>query len=103
MTQIGNYPQCSSGFNGNPITTVISSYSPTVSAENYVTEFYNNMSSFTRYIPKHNVLIIAVDFNAHLGIAHDNKYAYHIETKRNGYLLDHFLIENDLKSLNTTF
>ena len=91
-------------FNGNPITTVVSCYSPTnVSDEDDVSEFYNNMSSFTRYVPKHNVLIIAGDFNAYLGIDHDNKFAYHTETNRNGYLLDHFIIENGLKSLNTKF
>ena len=62
------------------------------------------MSSFTRYVPKHNVLlIIAGDFNAQLGIYHDNKLSYHTETNRNGYLLDHFIIKNDLKSLYTTF
>ena len=61
------------------------------------------MSSFTRYIPKHNVLIIAGDFNEHLGIDHDNTLSYHTETNRNGYILDHFIIENGLKSLNTKF
>ena len=61
------------------------------------------MNSFTRYVPKHNVLIIAGDFNAHLGIDHDNKCAYHTETNINGYLLHHFIIENGLKSLNTNF
>ena len=91
-------------FNGNPITTVVSCYSSTnVSDEDDVSEFYNNMSSFTRYVPKHNVLIIAGDFNAYLGIDHDNKFAYHTETNRNGYLLDHFIIENGLKSLNNKF
>ena len=61
-------------FNGNHITTVISCYSPiNVSDEDHVTEFYNNMSSFTRYVPTHNVLIIAGDFNAYLGIDHNNK------------------------------
>ena len=41
-------------FNGNPITTVISCYSPTnVSDEDDVTEFYNNMSSF---IPYQNIM-----------------------------------------------
>ena len=49
-----------------------------------VTELYNNMSSFTRYVPTHNVLIIAGDFNAHLGIDHDNKFSYHTETNRKG-------------------
>ena len=63
-----------------------------------VSEFNNNMSSFTHYVPKHNVLIIADDFNAHLCIDHDNKFAYHTETNRNGYLFDHFIIENGLKS-----
>ena len=28
------------------------------------------------------ILIIAGDFNAHLGIDHDNKFAYHSETNR---------------------
>ena len=61
------------------------------------------MSSFTSYLPTNNVLIIAGDFNAHLGIYHDNKCSYPSETYRNGYLLDHFIIENGLKSLNTKF
>ena len=91
-------------FNGNPITTVISCYSQTnVSDEDGVTEFYNNVSSFIRYVPTHNVLIIAGDCNAHLGIDHDNKFTYYTETNRNGYLLDYFIIENDLRSLNTKF
>ena len=91
-------------FNGNPIMKVISCYSPTnVSDEDDVTDFYNDISSFIRYVPKHNVLIIAGDFNAHLGIDHDNKFAYHTESNINGYLLDHFIIENCLKSLNLKF
>ena len=84
--------------------TVISCYIPTnVSDEDDVTDFYNNMSLFTLYLPKHNVLIISGDFNAHLGIDHDNKCSYHTETNRNGYLLDHLIIENGLKSLNSKF
>ena len=79
-------------------------YSPTnISDESNVTEFYNNKSSFTRYVPKHNLLIIVGDFNAQLGIDNDNKYSYHTETNRNGYILDHFKIDNGLKSLNTRF
>ena len=65
-------------FNGNPITTVISCYSPTnVSDEDDITEF-NKMSSFTRYVPKHNVLIIAGYFNTHVGIDHGNIFSYNI-------------------------
>ena len=79
-------------FNRNPITTVVSCYSPTnISDEDDITEFHN-MSSFTRNVPKHNVLIIACDFNAHLGIDHDNKCSYNTETNRYGYLLDQFII-----------
>ena len=61
------------------------------------------MISFTRYVPRHNVVIIASDLNAHLVIDHDNTFAYHTETNRNGCLLDHFIIENGLKILNTKF
>ena len=52
------------------------------------------MSYFTRYVPEHNVLIIAGDFNAYLGIDHDNTFSYHTEINRNGYILDNFIIEN---------
>ena len=38
-----------------------------------------------------------------MGIDHDNKYSYDTETNRNGSRLDHFIIENGLKSLNTRF
>ena len=48
-------------FNGNPITTIISCCRPTnVSDEDDVTEFYNNMSSFPCYVPKHNSLFIVL-------------------------------------------
>ena len=46
-------------FNGNYITTVMSCYSPTnISDKDDVTEFDNNMSSFTRYVPTNNVVIM---------------------------------------------
>ena len=49
-----------------------------------------------------NNTLVKLQF-ADLGIDHDNKFAYHTETNRNGYLLDHFIIENGLKSLNNKF
>ena len=53
---------------GNPRTTVISCYSPTnVSDENETANFYTELSALTRSIPRHNILIIEGDFNAHLG------------------------------------
>ena len=49
-------------------TTIISCYSPTnVSEELEVEQFYMELASLTRQIPKHNMLVIEYDFNAHLG------------------------------------
>ena len=46
-------------FQGNPETTIISSYSPTnVSEEEQVGHFYYDLSSLTRQILKHNLLVI---------------------------------------------
>ena len=53
--------------NGNPQTTIISCYSPTnVSTEDEVEKFYEELTSVTRQVPKHNILIIGGDFNAQL-------------------------------------
>ena len=53
---------------GKPQTTIISCYSPTnVSDEQETIEFYTELNSLTRRIPKHNILIIGGDFNAQLG------------------------------------
>ena len=42
-------------FNGNPATSIISCYSPTnVSDESEVENFYQELTSLTRNIPKHN-------------------------------------------------
>ena len=64
-------------YDGNPIMTVISCYKPiNVSDEDDVTDIYNNVCSFTHYVPKPNVLIIASDFNTDLGIDHNNTFSY---------------------------
>ena len=91
-------------FNGNPHTTVISCYSPTnVCDEQEVDDFYNDLSSLVRTVPKHNVLILGGDLNAQLGKNEYHKHAYHDETNRNGEHLHHFLIENELICLNTHY
>ena len=91
-------------FEGNPMTTVISSYSPTnVTDEQEVELFYTDLTAFTRNIPKHNVLIIGGDFNAHLGYDDGHKYSLHRETNRNGNMLQSYLQENNLLCLNTHF
>ena len=91
-------------FNGNPKTTVICCYSPTnVTDETEVENFYADLSSVTRQVPKHNILLIGGDFNAHLGQKEGFKHAYHDTTNRNGNMLKDFLMENNLLSLNTKF
>ena len=88
--------------NGNPRTTVISCYSPTnVSDEIEVERFYVNLTSVTRQIPKHNFVVIAGDFKAHLGQQDGFKYSYHAQTNRNGVMLKDYLHENNPICLNT--
>ena len=54
-------------FNYNPCTSIVSSNSPTnASDETDITTFYNELSSLVGHIPKHNVLIIGRDMNAHI-------------------------------------
>jgi exonuclease III len=91
-------------FNGNPEATIISCYSPTnVHDESEVEKFYHELSSVTREVPKHNVLLLGGDYNAQLGQSEDHKHAYHLLTNRNGIMLNNFLKENKLSCLNTSF
>ena len=91
-------------FNGNPQTSIIVYYSPTNLCDpTEIENFYENLTSTTRRIPKHNVLIIAGDFNAHLGIQDGFKFALHDESNRNGILLKDYILENNLLCLNTLY
>ena len=55
-------------FNGNPIATIISCYSPTnVSDETELVTFYDELSSLVRSIQKHNMLVIGGDMNVQIG------------------------------------
>jgi len=91
-------------FNGNPQTSIICCYSPTNVTEEVETErFYDELSSIIRQIPKHNVLLIGGDFNAHLGQENGHKFAYHQQTNRNGIMLNNILKEQNLIALNTYF
>ena len=54
--------------NGNPRARIISCYSPTnVSEETELIDFYDELSSLFRTIPKHNVLINGGNMNAQIG------------------------------------
>ena len=65
--------------------------------------FYVDITSYTRHIPKHNVLVIGGDFNAHIGKENGYKYSFHKTTNRNGNMFTNFIHENNLLCLNTHF
>ena len=91
-------------FNGNPASSVICCYSPTnVSEEDVAQKFYDDLSSLTRQIPKHNVLVIGGDFNAKVGNSDEYKFSFHETSNRNGKMLTEYLKENKLTCLNTRF
>ena len=91
-------------FKGNPKTSVICCYSPTsVSDKAKVENFYNDLSSLTQQIPKHNVTIIGGDFNAKLGRNNGFIHSFHEESNRNGKLLNNFLMESNMVCLNTLY
>ena len=91
-------------FNGNPETTIISCYSPTnVADEDIVTQFYDELSSLIRDVPKHNLLLIGGDFNAQLNAENNKSFSFHDQTNRNGELFLEFAVENQLLVLNTKF
>ena len=91
-------------FQGNPQTTVISYYSPTnVSNETDAEIFYSDLSSLIRQVPKHNVLIIGGDFNAHQRQNDSFKLSYHQNSNINGEMFKNRLLENKLLYLNTHF
>ena len=74
-----------------------------MSKEDEVEKFYEELTSVTRQVTKHNILIIGGDFNAQLGQSDGFKYAYHSETNRNGSIFKDYLNENNLLCLDTKF
>ena len=71
-------------FNGKLGMAITSYYSPTnVSEETDLIVFYNELPSLVRSIPKHNVLIIGGDMNAHVGKNVINKFSLHNSSNRN--------------------
>ena len=72
-------------FNVTPSTKIFSCYSPTnASDETDIIPFYNELSSLVWNIPKHNVLIICRDINAHIDKNENNKFCLHNSPYRNG-------------------
>ena len=86
-------------FNGNPNTSVISTYAPVEGSED-CEEHYAKISEFVNRIPKHHFLIQCGDFNAHTG-EKDAPFTYHQRTNRNGSLLLEHVNECNLVITNT--
>ena len=91
-------------FHGNPSTTIISSYSPTnFSYETDIIDFYNELSSLVRRIPKHNILLSVKIWMPKLRKNVNNKFSLHNSSSRNGEHLTDFTLRNILTRLNTKF
>ena len=58
------------------------------------------MASAISTIPKHNVLLVLGDFNAHLR-TDAVKYSYHKKSDKNGQLLMDLTLESNLTITNT--
>ena len=88
-------------FNGNPEITVIVAYSPQEGTEE-APKHYEDLSSAIKDIPKHNLLLVMGDFNAHIG-SNYALHTYHENTNKNGQLLIDLSLECNLSISNTTF
>ena len=67
-------------FQGNPQYSVILCNCPKNVSDEHETEiFYTKITYLTRWIPKHNVLIIEGDLNVHLGKVSGHKYAFKLQ------------------------
>ena len=81
-------------FNGKPATTIIVHYAPLEGDENAI-DHYEKLSDITRTIPKHNILLVTGDCNAHPG-PEDALYTFHDKTSDNGKLLLDYSIETNI-------
>ena len=86
-------------FNGKPATTIIVHYAPLEGDENAI-DHYEKLSDITRTIPKHNILLVTGDCNAHPG-PEDALYTFHDKTSDNGKLLLDYSIETNIIIANT--
>ena len=91
-------------FNSNLCTTIVSYYGPiNANYEMDIITFYNELSSLTRHILKHNVLNIGEDMNAQITEDGNNKFCLHNLPNRNDEYRASFSLENKLTCLNTKF
>lgn len=83
-------------FSGNPALTIIVHYSPfegSLEADNY----YDHLTAAVSETPKHNMLIVMGDFNAHLDQSVAIvRYSYHNTCNSKGRLVKNFFEEINL-------
>ena len=65
-------------------------------------EHYEKLCEAIQSIPKHNVLMVIGDFNAHLG-EDAATYSYHNETNENGQMLSDLVSETNMLITNTQY
>ena len=88
-------------FNGNPSTTVIVNYSPQEGTQDAV-EHYDKLIDTIKQVPKHNLLLVLGDFNAHIGKV-DGNFTYHEKTNNNGQLFLDLALQCKMQITNTKF
>ena len=89
-------------FNGNPRTTITIHYYARCEGSDESEEHYSNLATATTAIPKHNIVIVMGDFNAHLG-KDDATYTFNNSTNSNGKLMIEYLQETNLMIGDTSF
>ena len=66
-------------------------------------EFYAEFSELTKAAPKHDVLVISGDMNGQIGPSDAKGLVSNKSTDENGQLLLNYMLECNLKPLNTGF
>ena len=76
-------------------------YSPQEGTQDAI-EHYDRLINTIKQIPKHNLLLVLGDFNAHIG-KEDANFTYHEKTNSNGQLLLDLALECKMQITNTKF
>ena len=91
-------------FNGNPAITIISCYSPTSALdEEDKDQFYFDLTTTARSIPKHNITLVGGAMNARFGKKDARCSAYNNVTNENGKRQLDYMQECRLQALNTRY
>ena len=90
-------------FSGNPKSTIISTYSPTNNSNiEVIEEYYTELTTLLRRVPKHNMLLLCGDMNAQVG-TDAGSHSYHSKNNRNGDLLCEIQQSNNPINLKAKF